>query len=149
MCVYIQTDETTWRIEEHFRDDCKPSLFTLSGLHSLPQQNGFAGSQTRHSEVQYCSLFSRISGWSIYHSSFFLFSSAPLFTTSCLAQGNPFDLKTVQAFILNMFVSARRNNNQVLYHHFTTAVDTENVQKVFGAVKEIILQKHLEKLMLQ
>nr|CAH0099041.1 unnamed protein product [Daphnia galeata] len=64
-------------------------------------------------------------------------------------QDDPFDLSKVQAFILNMFVSARRNNHQVLYHHFTTAVDTENINKVFGAVKDFILQKHLEGLMLQ
>lgn len=67
----------------------------------------------------------------------------------CLFQDDPFDLAKVQAFILNMFASARRNANQVLYHHFTTAVDTENINKVFGAVKDFILQKHLEKLMLQ
>lgn len=66
----------------------------------------------------------------------------------CL-QDDPFDLPKVQAFILNMFASARRNSQQVLYHHFTTAVDTENINKVFGAVKDFILQKHLEKLMLQ
>lgn len=71
------------------------------------------------------------------------------FNLSVPTQGDPFDLKTVQAFILGMFVAARRNSHQVLYHHFTTAVDTENVQRVFGAVKEIILQKHLEILMLQ
>ena len=58
-------------------------------------------------------------------------------------------MSKVQAFILNMFASVRRNNQQVLYHHFTTAVDTENINKVFGAVKDFILQKHLEKLMLQ
>ncbi|KAK4022490.1 guanine nucleotide-binding protein subunit alpha homolog [Daphnia magna] len=62
---------------------------------------------------------------------------------------DPYDLSKVQAFILNMFVSARRNSHQVLYHHFTTAVDTENINKVFGAVKDFILQKHLENLMLQ
>jgi hypothetical protein len=64
-------------------------------------------------------------------------------------QDDPFDLPKVQAFILNMFVSTRRNNHQVLYHHFTTAVDTENINKVFGAVKDFILQKHLKEIMLQ
>jgi len=64
-------------------------------------------------------------------------------------QGDPFDLSQVQAFILNKFVSARRNVQQILYHHFTTAVDSENMNKVFGAVKDFILQKHLENLMLQ
>jgi len=64
-------------------------------------------------------------------------------------QGDPFDLAQVQAFILNKFVSARRNVQQILYHHFTTAVDSENMNKVFGAVKDFILQKHLENLMLQ
>lgn len=64
-------------------------------------------------------------------------------------QGDPFDLSQVQSFILEMFVSTRKNPNQGLYHHFTTAIDTENVNKVFGAVKHFILEKHLERLMIQ
>ncbi len=79
------------------------------------------------------------------------FSFVLIFILKCVSylQDDPFDLPKVQAFILNMFASARRNSQQVLYHHFTTAVDTENINKVFGAVKDFILQKHLEKLMLQ
>jgi len=64
-------------------------------------------------------------------------------------QGDPYDLSQVQTFMLNLFVQARKNSQQPLYHHFTTAVDTENVNKVFGAVKNFILQKHLADLMLQ
>ena len=68
---------------------------------------------------------------------------------SLLTQGNAFSLTDVQLFILNMFVSARKDSQRVLYHHFTTAVDTENMNKVFGAVKDFILQGHLQNLMLQ
>ena len=64
-------------------------------------------------------------------------------------QGDPFNLSQVQAFMLSLFVQARRNPQQTLYHHFTTAVDTENVKKIFEAVKNFILQQHLAMLMLQ
>jgi len=66
-----------------------------------------------------------------------------------MLQGDPFDMDEVQAFILGMFVSTRRDSSRALYHHFTTAVDTENVNKVFGAVKDFILQGHLNNMLLQ
>ncbi|KAK7077303.1 hypothetical protein SK128_001124 [Halocaridina rubra] len=65
--------------------------------------------------------------------------------------GNPHDEKCVQQFILHKFVEQRRadNNRRPLFHHFTTAVDTENIKVVFNSVKDTILQRNLETLMLQ
>ena len=41
------------------------------------------------------------------------------------------------------------SRSKPLYHHFTTAVDTRNIQFVFASVKESILRKNLDALMLQ
>lgn len=62
---------------------------------------------------------------------------------------DPHSLLHVQEFILNMFDSKRRNRNSLLYHHFTTAIDTENIRFVFESVKSKILQDNLRSLMLQ
>lgn len=70
-------------------------------------------------------------------------------------QGNPHDEKCVQNFILHKFVEQRRQGSgdnptrRPLFHHFTTAVDTENIKVVFNSVKDTILQRNLETLMLQ
>ncbi|RXG53518.1 Guanine nucleotide-binding protein subunit alpha-13 [Armadillidium vulgare] len=66
--------------------------------------------------------------------------------------GNPHDERDVQQFILQKFVEQRRQETSArrpLFHHFTTAVDTENIKVVFNSVKDTILQKNLEVLMLQ
>ncbi len=65
-------------------------------------------------------------------------------------QGNPEDLNDVKAFILYLFVVKQRfiHSQRPLYHHFTTAVDTKNIQFVFASVKETILRKNLSALML-
>lgn len=72
--------------------------------------------------------------------------------------GNPHSIIDVQTFILQMFLRVRRNNShhlqslkppQPIYHHFTTAVDTQNIQVVFNSVKDTILQRNLASLMLQ
>lgn len=73
-------------------------------------------------------------------------------TTRCLPQqGNPHDERCVQQFILHKFVEQRRGDTtrRPLFHHFTTAVDTENIKVVFNSVKDTILQRNLETLMLQ
>ena len=64
-------------------------------------------------------------------------------------QSNPHDLANVQEFILQMFDSRRRDRSKALFHHFTTATDTENIRFVFHAVKDIILGQNLQALMLQ
>lgn len=71
--------------------------------------------------------------------------------------GNPHSIIDVQTFILQMFLRVRRNNShhqslkppQPIYHHFTTAVDTQNIQVVFNSVKDTILNRNLASLMLQ
>ena len=64
-------------------------------------------------------------------------------------QGNPTCLNDVQEFELSLFDSRRRERLKPLFHHFTTAVDTENIRFVFQAVKDTILQDNLSALMLQ
>ncbi|RWS31848.1 guanine nucleotide-binding protein subunit alpha-like protein [Leptotrombidium deliense] len=64
-------------------------------------------------------------------------------------KGDPFSLEEVQTFFLNMFDSVRRDFKKPMYHHFTTAVDTENIKYVFEAVRNTILQKNITALMLQ
>ena len=63
--------------------------------------------------------------------------------------GESTDLNTVQAFILNMFDMRRRERSKALFHHFTTAVDTQNIKYVFNAVRDTILEENLKRLMLQ
>ncbi|XP_046854644.1 guanine nucleotide-binding protein subunit alpha-13-like isoform X1 [Xenia sp. Carnegie-2017] len=63
--------------------------------------------------------------------------------------GNPHKLSDVQTFILQMFNSKRREQSKALFHHYTTAIDTENIKFVFHAVKDTILQFNLKALMLQ
>lgn len=62
--------------------------------------------------------------------------------------GNSHSIQDVQAFILAMFTGVKRDCRKVLFHHFTTAVDTENIKIVFNYVKETILQRNLQSIML-
>ena len=62
--------------------------------------------------------------------------------------GNNRSLNDVQKFQLELFDSRRRERTRPLFHHFTTAVDTENIRFVFQAVKDTILRKNLDDLML-
>lgn len=64
-------------------------------------------------------------------------------------KGDPHKLEDVQSFILGLFESVRRDPKKALFHHFTTAVDTENIKVVFNAVRDTILQKNITQLMLQ
>lgn len=54
-----------------------------------------------------------------------------------------------QAFLVQSFSRKRRNRSKPLFHHFTTAIDTENIRFVFHAVKDTILQENLKDIMLQ
>ena len=62
--------------------------------------------------------------------------------------GNPHDLDDVQTYIQYLFDKKCRNDKKMLYHYFTTAVNTENIRSVFNAVQDTILQKNVEDLML-
>lgn len=59
------------------------------------------------------------------------------------------DIEDVKKFILYYFLSARKFIGKPLYHHFTTAVDTNNIKNVFRDVKDTILKKNLDALLLQ
>jgi guanine nucleotide-binding protein subunit alpha-12 len=63
--------------------------------------------------------------------------------------GDPQRLEDVQQFELGMFGANRRDRSRPLFHHFTTAIDTENIKFVFRAVRDTILQNNLNSLMLQ
>ncbi|KAL4657879.1 guanine nucleotide-binding protein subunit alpha-13-like isoform X3 [Arapaima gigas] len=64
--------------------------------------------------------------------------------------GEPHNLADVQKFLVDCFRSKRRDQPQKpLYHHFTTAINTENIRLVFRDVKDTILHDNLKQLMLQ
>ncbi|KRY60349.1 Guanine nucleotide-binding protein alpha-12 subunit [Trichinella britovi] len=63
-------------------------------------------------------------------------------------QGNPHSLHDVQFFFLGLFDSVRKNKAQPFFYHFTTAIDTDNIRRVFKDCKEIILDRNLKTLMM-
>ncbi|XP_052467292.1 guanine nucleotide-binding protein subunit alpha-13 isoform X2 [Carassius gibelio] len=64
--------------------------------------------------------------------------------------GDPHNLPDVQKFLVDCFRNKRREPQQKpLYHHFTTAINTENIRLVFRDVKDTILHDNLKQLMLQ
>ncbi|XP_043090610.1 guanine nucleotide-binding protein subunit alpha-12a [Puntigrus tetrazona] len=64
-------------------------------------------------------------------------------------RGDPHRLEDVKAYLVQCFNRKRRNRSKPLFHHFTTAIDTENIRFVFHAVKDTILQENLKDIMLQ
>lgn len=64
-------------------------------------------------------------------------------------RGDPHRLDDVQRYLVQCFDRKRRNRSKPLFHHFTTAIDTENIRFVFHAVKDTILQENLKDIMLQ
>ncbi|KAK2876512.1 hypothetical protein QQF64_004688 [Cirrhinus molitorella] len=64
--------------------------------------------------------------------------------------GDPHNLQDVQKYLVDCFRNKRREQQQKpLYHHFTTAINTENIRLVFRDVKDTILHDNLKQLMLQ
>lgn len=63
--------------------------------------------------------------------------------------GDSSNLEDVKMFVLYYFLSTRRNTSKPLYHHFTVAIDTNNIRIVFKDVKDTILKKNLDALLLQ
>ncbi|CAK9290263.1 unnamed protein product [Gordionus sp. m RMFG-2023] len=57
-------------------------------------------------------------------------------------------LRNIQKSILDSFLSVRRDKERPLFHHHTTAIDTHNIERVFNAVKNTILDKNLKNLLL-
>lgn len=63
--------------------------------------------------------------------------------------GEPHNLADVQKFLVECFRGKRREQLKPFYHHFTTAINTENIRLVFRDVKDTILHENLKQLMLQ
>ncbi|TRZ00350.1 hypothetical protein DNTS_002867 [Danionella cerebrum] len=64
--------------------------------------------------------------------------------------GEPNNLKDVQNFLVECFRNKRREPQpKPIYHHFTTAINTENIRLVFRDVKDTILHDNLKQLMLE
>ena len=64
-----------------------------------------------------------------------------------LFSGDPRCLIGVQQFEVSLFDRRRKDRSQLLYHHFTTAVDTDNCLKVFRDVRDAILQRNIRAIM--
>jgi len=64
-------------------------------------------------------------------------------------KGNWKDLEDVKRFVLFYFLSAKQKTTRSLYHHFTVAINTNNIRIVFQDVKHSILKKNLDILLLQ
>lgn len=46
-------------------------------------------------------------------------------------------------FILKMFVDLNPDPKKIIYSHFTCATDTESIRFVFDAVKDSIMEEHI------
>ncbi|KAL1282669.1 hypothetical protein QQF64_001472 [Cirrhinus molitorella] len=54
-------------------------------------------------------------------------------------QGDPHRLEDVQEFLVQSFQKRKGDDSRQIFYHMTTAVDTENFQKVFKSVKDDIM----------
>ncbi|XP_061413913.1 guanine nucleotide-binding protein subunit alpha-13-like [Lethenteron reissneri] len=64
-------------------------------------------------------------------------------------RGDPRCLDDVQEFLVRSFrAKRRRDSTKPLFHHFTTAIDTENIKVVFNAVRDTIIQNNIQQLLL-
>ncbi|KAG1945929.1 guanine nucleotide-binding protein G(t) subunit alpha-2 [Pimephales promelas] len=59
-------------------------------------------------------------------------------------RGADCDVDAGARFIATMFVSLNATPSKLIYHHFTTATDTSNVQVVFQVVMDTIIKENLE-----
>lgn len=61
-----------------------------------------------------------------------------------LYKGADCDVDTAARYIASLFVSQNVMPKKLIYHHFTTATDTSNVQVVFQVVMDTIVKENLE-----
>uniref|UniRef100_A0A4W4FPP9 Guanine nucleotide binding protein (G protein) alpha v1 n=2 Tax=Electrophorus electricus TaxID=8005 RepID=A0A4W4FPP9_ELEEL len=61
-----------------------------------------------------------------------------------LFKGADCDVDAAARFIAAMFVSQNTAPGKLIFHHFTTATDTSNVQVVFQVVMDTIIKENLE-----
>ncbi|KAI7790842.1 guanine nucleotide binding protein (G protein) alpha v1 [Triplophysa rosa] len=59
-------------------------------------------------------------------------------------KGADCDVDAAARFIAAMFISLNATPSKLIYHHFTTATDTSNVQVVFQVVMDTIIKENLE-----
>uniref|UniRef100_A0A3Q2PT77 Guanine nucleotide binding protein (G protein) alpha v1 n=1 Tax=Fundulus heteroclitus TaxID=8078 RepID=A0A3Q2PT77_FUNHE len=59
-------------------------------------------------------------------------------------KGADYDVDSAARFIVATFVSLSKSPKKLIYHHFTTATDTSNIQVVFQVVMETIIKENLE-----
>ncbi|KAJ8362837.1 hypothetical protein SKAU_G00116680 [Synaphobranchus kaupii] len=59
-------------------------------------------------------------------------------------RGADCDVDAAARYIAGMFVALNAMANKLIYHHFTTATDTSNVQVVFQVVMDTIIKENLE-----
>lgn len=63
---------------------------------------------------------------------------------SPLSPGADCDVDSAAHFIASTFVSLNTTPSKLIYHHFTTATDTSNIQVVFQVVMDTIIKENLE-----
>uniref|UniRef100_A0A0N5AZL2 G-protein alpha subunit n=1 Tax=Syphacia muris TaxID=451379 RepID=A0A0N5AZL2_9BILA len=63
--------------------------------------------------------------------------------------GDHRSVRDVQYFLVDKFENSRNDKRRPFFYHFTTAVDTENIRRVFKDCRETILQQNLKTLMMQ
>lgn len=61
----------------------------------------------------------------------------------CIILGPLKDATAASEFIKAMFLSVNENAEKRIFPHFTTATDTENIERVFDAVKQTVLEDNL------
>lgn len=54
------------------------------------------------------------------------------------------DVNAAKMFLLEKFRSLNKNPDKMIYHHFTTATNTDNIKHVFDAVSNILIERHLK-----
>eukprot|EP00040_Diaphanoeca_grandis_P005861 m.34810 g.34810 ORF g.34810 m.34810 type:complete len:354 (-) comp17041_c0_seq1:23-1084(-) len=54
------------------------------------------------------------------------------------------DATAAGEFILELFLKRKTDKEKKIYHHFTTATDTQNITVVFDAVSDTIIEKNLK-----
>ncbi|KAG2460797.1 GNAO protein, partial [Polypterus senegalus] len=59
-------------------------------------------------------------------------------------RGADCDVDAAARYIAGLFLSLNKTPSKLIYHHFTTATDTSNVQIVFQVVMDTIIKENLE-----
>ena len=54
------------------------------------------------------------------------------------------DFKNATQFIIDKFVAQNENPSKPIYPHITCATDTENVQRVFDSLRDVITRSAME-----